>query len=116
MASVPAPRAVLGPDEVVSVRHLRRHLGAHDIYLVAPEGVEPAVAELPVQRFHPRFFRSLPFFSHPLDHGNEDVFQRVWLLASLRYINPLARQLVRDVSNSGSSIFVDNDMQAIAEQ
>jgi len=65
---VPAPRAVLGPDEVVSVRHLRRHLGAHDIYLVAPEGVEPAVAELPVQRFHPRFFRSRFTFSALLMH------------------------------------------------
>lgn len=51
-------RAELAPDEQVSLRHLRRHLGRYDRFLLAPEGLDPGLDDFRVKRFPRRFFGS----------------------------------------------------------
>ena len=48
--AVPVYRPALEPDEEVSLRHLRAHLGRYDTYLVAPEGLGLPL-DLPAKRF-----------------------------------------------------------------
>jgi hypothetical protein len=51
-------RAELTPSEMISLRHLRRHLDHYDKYLVAPEGLDLALDGFRVKRFPPGFFGS----------------------------------------------------------
>lgn len=51
-------RAELAPDEQVSLRHLRRHLGRYDRFLLAPEGLDPGLEDFRVRWYPRRFFGS----------------------------------------------------------
>ena len=54
---VPCHRLTLERADEVGLRHLRRHLGEYDTYLVLPEGLEGTIDGLPVKRFDARLFR-----------------------------------------------------------
>jgi hypothetical protein len=48
----------LTSEEQIAFRHLRRHLGDRDTYLVLPEGLPGTIDDLPARRFDARFFAS----------------------------------------------------------
>lgn len=55
---VPLHTLTLTSEERISFRHLRRHLGERDTFLVLPEGLAGTIDDLPARRFDPRFFAS----------------------------------------------------------
>ncbi len=60
--TVPVYRLPLTPDEKTSIRHLRHYLGGFDITIIAPESLhlaEPLLADLPVMRFDPAYFKGI---------------------------------------------------------
>lgn len=52
-------RPELTPAELISLRHLRRHLDHYDKFVVAPEGLEIALAGFQIERFSKEFFGSV---------------------------------------------------------
>lgn len=52
-------RAELTPSELISLRHLRRHLDHYDKFVVAPEGLEIAFPGFQIKRFSSEFFGSV---------------------------------------------------------
>ena len=51
-------RSELTPSEEISLRHLRQHLGQHDIFIAAPEGLDIEFSGLKIKRFSPKYFGS----------------------------------------------------------
>jgi len=52
-------RSELTPSEKMSLRHLHQHLGQHDIFIVAPEGLDIEFPGLKIKRFSPKYFGSV---------------------------------------------------------
>jgi hypothetical protein len=52
-------RPGLTPDEEISVRHLRRHLGHYDRFLIAPPTLPVDMPDFQLKRFGPEFFGSV---------------------------------------------------------
>ena len=52
-------RAELTASEELSLRHLKKHLGHHDIFIVAPEGLDVEFPGLEIKRFSPQYFGSV---------------------------------------------------------
>lgn len=52
-------RAEFTPSELLSLRHLRRHLDHYDKFAVAPEGLEISLAGFQIKRFAKEFFGSV---------------------------------------------------------
>jgi hypothetical protein len=63
---VPVYREELGPDEQVAIRHLDRHLGSYDRYLLMPEGLRFTIDGYRACRFPDRFFTSKHDYSRLL--------------------------------------------------
>jgi hypothetical protein len=52
-------RATLLPDEEVSLRHLRHHLGAYDRFILAPTSLAVSFQDFQIRRFDDRYFGSV---------------------------------------------------------
>ena len=52
-------RAGLTSSEEQSLKHLKKHLGNHDIFIVAPEGLDVEFPGLAIKRFSPQYFGSV---------------------------------------------------------
>lgn len=52
-------RSGLTPGEETSLKHLRKHLGHYDIFVVAPEGLVVDFPGLEIKRFSPKYFGSV---------------------------------------------------------
>jgi Protein of unknown function (DUF5672) len=59
----PLYRFPLTPDEMISIRHLRRHLQQFDRYVIGPKSLPPEFADFRLKRFPKRFFESIQSFS-----------------------------------------------------
>jgi hypothetical protein len=60
---VPQYKPELTADEAICVRHVRRHLGGYDRFVVAPECLEETLEGFEVIRFPDRFFTSAGAFA-----------------------------------------------------
>ena len=56
---VPVPRFPLSPDEEISVRHLRKHLGGFDRYMIGPRSLPKEFSDFKLKRFPTRYFTGL---------------------------------------------------------
>lgn len=52
-------RSELTSSEKLSLKHLEKHLGHHDIFIVAPEGLGVDFPGLEIKRFSPKYFGSV---------------------------------------------------------
>lgn len=60
---IPVGRAEVGPDEETSYRHLERHLGAYDRFLVAPQHLDVRRPGYGVRHFPDHYFGSTEAYS-----------------------------------------------------
>jgi hypothetical protein len=63
VVAVPVYRQRPTPEEILSLRHLRRYLDAHPIRLFAPEGLDVSAYSFPVIRFPRSYFISADAYS-----------------------------------------------------
>jgi hypothetical protein len=59
----PLYRFPLTPDEEISIRHLRQHLGRFDRYVIGPKKLPSDFADFQLKRFPRRFFESIHSYS-----------------------------------------------------
>ena len=59
----PLYRFPLTPEEKISIRHLRQHLGRFDRYVIGAKTLPPEFADFRLKRFPKRFFDSIQSYS-----------------------------------------------------
>jgi hypothetical protein len=59
----PLHRFPLTPDEEISIRHLRQHLGHFDRYVIGPKKLPAEFGDFRLKRFPRRFFESIQSYS-----------------------------------------------------